>query len=122
MGELVLLPCERSSIVPGTFQWLLRGPRSKPLPHFMHSFSLTNPHILCIPHPPTHTPSHSLSLLCHTLIPLGHSLVPPSFFPTFSSFLTSRQGPSLPPAHPSPLPPSRSLFRLIDVIVVPARQ
>ena len=22
MGELALLPCERSSIVPGTFQWL----------------------------------------------------------------------------------------------------
>lgn len=33
MEELALLPCERSSIVPGTFQWLPRGPCSYPSPH-----------------------------------------------------------------------------------------
>lgn len=32
MGELALLPCERSSIVPGTFQWFPRGPCSSPSP------------------------------------------------------------------------------------------
>lgn len=39
MEELALLPCERRSIVPGTFQWLPRGPCSNPSPH--HSQSLT---------------------------------------------------------------------------------
>lgn len=42
MGELVLLPCERSSIVPGTFQQLPRGPCSFPSPYSIHSFSLRN--------------------------------------------------------------------------------
>lgn len=110
MGELALLPCERSSIVPGTFQWLPWGPCSYPSPHPIQSFALI--------YQKTHkntcfvsvNASHSFFPLLLTFLFLSHA---PSDASTFSSFLTNRQGLSL------LLPaPRSSLFRLIDVIVM----
>lgn len=125
MGELALLPCERSSIVPGTFQWLPRGLCSYPSPHPIKSLSLI--------HKKTHKHKHFAHLLmCHTssslFVPLSlfhclflclfsvHPTHPP-LPPLSPLFFTSRQGTSL------LLPtPSCCLFRLIYVIVMLHRQ
>ena len=110
MGELELLPCERSSIVPGTFQWLPRGPCSNPSPHPntlllpSHTHKHINTHfvhLLMIHTTLTHCLIHCLlSVLTHFwCLSLSHA---PSTFP---SFLTSRHIPSLlpPPACPQSL-------------------
>lgn len=157
MGELVLLPCERSSIVPGTFS--VASPRSllsypSPLPICKHIHIERDTH--------THTgfvhlhvfSVSSFTLFCHTLLShlclnwfsltLCLTTLSPSFSPsdTFSTSLLSVFSPSFTLVSPSlplfhslsfasafpffspihPLPCSPSLFRLIDVIVIPARQ
>lgn len=127
MGELVLLPCERRSIVPGTFQWLPRGPSSYPSPHPIHSFSLkhinTHSHILCPPLNLTHKPfSLSLSLSCFRQTLLSHlvSLTCTLLclhFPLISLMQTRPV-----PSSQSPHPVAHSLFRLIGVIVMPDRK
>lgn len=120
MGVLVLLPCERSSIVPGTFQLLPRGPCSYPSPHL-------NP-----------SPSHSNTNVCVIIWPTTLSFC--VFFPTnpvfthwilsitFGSHLDASQTPSFASTFlngkafaSSRLSPSSSLFPLISVIVMQAR-
>lgn len=103
----------------------MASPRSMFLP-FPPPDTLCPPHTPTHKHTPTHTycvhllmlhadfPSHSLSLLSPSLIRISHT---PSFAFTFPSFLRSRQGLFL-----LLLAPSSSLFRLIDVIVMPDRQ
>lgn len=99
MGELVLLPCERSSIVPGTFQWLPRGPCSFPSPPQLDRLFFPQKH--------KHINTHILSTsVCH--ISLSHSV---SFTLSFSVTLLSRSVslslsfcfyPPLPPPPPPP--------------------
>lgn len=60
VGELVLLPCEWSSILPGTFQWL---PWGLPLPLARSTFApIKHTHIYTLYFP--HTLSYSLYLIC----------------------------------------------------------
>ena len=102
------------------------SPRSlfQPLPPPQYSPSplahtQTHKHTLCTPLNDTHnshTLSHSLSLVCLNPLLVSLSLMHPPLSPHFSQADTSRPSSLLLPA------PSRSLFRLIDVIVMPARQ
>lgn len=86
MGELALLPCERSSIVPGTFQWLPRGPCSGPSPHR----TVFNPHTQiyrgCVAH----------FLMFHTALSVSFRLSPLSSSPHFTEAKTAFPPPARP--------------------------
>lgn len=103
MGELALLPCERSSIVPGTFQWLPRGPCSNPSPH---------PNTLFLPsHTHKHTNTHFVHLLMiHTT--LSHTVlfsVSCLSYPTFGvSLPCTLHFPLISHKHTHPVPPPSS--------------
>lgn len=119
MGELALLPCERSSIVPGTFQWLPRGPYPSPLTRHSLSPPQTHKHthILCPPLNVTqklfshsHTLSPSLSPFFVTFIPLGVSLMRPPLPLLSPRFSQADKAPSLLPPPSSCSPPVAHYF------------
>lgn len=90
MGELALLPCERSSIVPGTFQWLPRGPCSYPSPP---------PHTVFNPHTQKKKKKKTQAMRCPLLnTPFCIFVFLSSLM--FSSFYRSEQGLSLSLAAP----------------------
>lgn len=122
MGVLVLLPCERSSIVPGTFQWLPWGPCSYPSPHSNPSPSHSNTDVCIIIFHTTlcvllfFSRSHTVLIHWISSIAFGSHLDPfktPSFASTF---------PNGKEAASSRSSPRSSLFALISVIVMQARQ